>query len=74
MFNIFLTVFSRSIRPDQEITEKVKVKPKTVGRREIIAVFHSKQLQGIDGAVSVKVVPAVSKLRDNPRQSQGKDL
>ena len=44
------------VKPGQTFTEKIKLTPKYVGHREIIAGFNSRQLTGITGSAEIDVV------------------
>ena len=47
--------FRKSIAPGEEIRETVQMKPRRLGRKEIIASFHSKQICDITGVTEVDV-------------------
>lgn len=48
--------FRKSIAPGEEIRETVQMKPRRLGRKEIIASFHSKQVCDITGVTEVDVI------------------
>lgn len=50
------TNFKKPIQPDQTVKETVNLSARLAGKREVIASLHSKQLTGVDGAVTIQVV------------------
>lgn len=46
----------KSIAPGEEVRETVQMKPRRLGRKEIIASFHSKQVCDITGVTEVDVI------------------
>lgn len=48
--------FRKSIAPGEELRETVQMKPRRLGRKEIIANFQCKQLSDVTGVVEIDVV------------------
>lgn len=48
--------FRKSIAPGEELRETVQMKPRRLGRKEIIANFQCKQLSDVTGVVEIDVI------------------
>ena len=51
----FQILYRKSIAPGEEVRETVQMKPRRLGRKEIIASFHSKQVCDVTGVTEVDV-------------------
>lgn len=54
--NYTVIFYRKSIGPGEELRETVQMKPRRIGRKEIIANFQCKQLSDVTGVTEVDVV------------------